>query len=119
MKARIANDELSEARIAAASTPLQCKQLGDRVRINRDRWNQECEAVMKRALFSKFIQNKLPRDILLQTGTKTLAEANNNDLYWGTGLGLKHDHVLDPNQWKGTNRLGHLLMDLRKTLSDS
>jgi ribA/ribD-fused uncharacterized protein len=116
MKAKCAKDELSEARIAGATTPLQCKQIGDKIKMNRNVWDQEKDNVMKQALYCKFTQNRLPRDTLFQTGTKTLAEANGRDLYWGTGSSLGHVNVLKSDLWKGKNCLGLMLMDLRQHL---
>jgi ribA/ribD-fused uncharacterized protein len=116
MKAKCANDELSMARITAATSPLQCKLIGNKIRVNQTLWEQECDNVMKKALFCKFTQNRFPRDILLQTGMKCLAEANGKDLYWGTGAALNHPNALNMNRWKGKNQLGALLMELRQNL---
>jgi ribA/ribD-fused uncharacterized protein len=118
MKARFAKDDVSESRINSAGSPLQCKLIGDRVRVDREQWGQACETIMRKALFCKFQQNKVPRDLLLRTGTKMLAEAS-TDLYWGTGFGLRSDDVTNINKWKGKNRLGQLLMDLRQDLMNS
>jgi ribA/ribD-fused uncharacterized protein len=90
--------------------------IGDKIKINRALWEQQRDNVMKKALFCKFTQNRFPRDILLQRGTKTLAEANGRDLYWGTGTPLSPDNVLKPDIWKGSNCLDLLLMELRQQL---
>lgn len=117
-KARIAGDEQTAARIQQAITPLQCKQSGDRIKLGTKQktWEQNCIAVMQKGLQHKLMQNKTFKDFLLQTGDRQLAEANGNDTFWGTGIALNKEGATDPNKWKGQNRLGKLLEDLRTTL---
>ena len=58
------------------------------------------------------------KDIILSTGDKILVEASPYDTIWGVGLGENNDLILDEKNWKGTNFLGEVLMDVRKSLSN-
>lgn len=72
----------------------------------RPDWNNIKENVMRRALKAKFNQSILLRVKLLNTGKSNLINRSEYDVYWGTG-----------KDGKGKNRLGELLMELRKELS--
>lgn len=91
-----------------------CKSPKDAANLGRDRtlplrldWEWVKEQVMMVALFAKFTQHKELRELLISTGDAILCEHTDNDNYWGDGLG------------KGQNRLGILLMYVRKVLNDS
>lgn len=84
-------------------SPGQAKRYGRRMPWTKD-WEKKKVAVMKRLLEEKF---KCPhlRSWLLQTGTEKLVEGNNwGDKFWGVCNGV------------GRNRLGKLLMEVRKEL---
>jgi ribA/ribD-fused uncharacterized protein len=123
-KAKAAGDEVAEAKIRQATTPLQCKQAGDRVKLGTrsTMWDQQCIGVMKKALLKKVDQNKDVKDFLMHTGTREIAEANGNDLFWGTGersvLGnwCCAGEATDRGTWRGQNHLGSLWSEIRTTL---
>ena len=69
-------------------------------------WEQIKEDVMERALHLKFNQRPKLSQLLLSTGTAELVEKSPRDWYWGIG-----------SDGSGKNRLGHLLMKLRLTIS--
>ncbi|HSH24694.1 MAG TPA: NADAR family protein [Massilibacterium sp.] len=73
----------------------------------RENWEEIKEEVMFNALYAKFSQNYALRERLLDTGDAFLIEDSPFDYYWGWG-----------KTGKGKNRLGHLLMEVRKKLSD-
>ena len=60
---------------------------------------------MHKALLAKFTQHEWLCRRLLSTGDRTLVEHTKNDSYWGDG-----------GDGTGKNRLGSLLMAVRKTL---
>ena len=62
----------------------------------------------------KIAQNDVVRKFLV--GTKQLGEANGNDTFWGTGIALSKLNSANPANWRGENKLGLLLMELRETL---
>jgi ribA/ribD-fused uncharacterized protein len=111
-KAEKANDQVAMKKILEAESPAECKAVGDRVRESAD-WAREKEAVMRQALYLKFTQNQHLKDFLLQIQTREIAEASPNDLFWGTGVGLRRAEVTNVNLWKGQNVLGKLLSEIR------
>ena len=117
-KAQTAGDEHSVARILAAKTPLECKNLGDKVKLGTKAalWDKSCLNIMRLALQQKIAQNDVVRKFLVDTGTKQLGEANGNDTFWGTGIALSKLNSANPANWRGENKLGLLLMELRETL---
>lgn len=100
-------DDLAErVAILRAPTPGRAKRLGQRVKKRAD-WEQVKEAVMLRLLRQKFHHAAL-RAKLLATGDAVLIEGNWwGDTYWGICKG------------RGQNRLGALLMQVRKEIVDA
>lgn len=92
------------ARIAAAKTGPDAKQLGKHVSIDIAGWDANSLTHMKTCLEAKFTQNLQLGEQLLNTGDTILVEYNTwNDKLWG----------VDKKTGKGKNQLGRLLMDLR------
>jgi ribA/ribD-fused uncharacterized protein len=98
-----------EKTIREAASPMEAAMLGrdKKFKIRKD-WESVKEDVMYTALKAKFTQNSYLRAELLKTGTKELIEHTKNDSYWADG-----------GDGSGKNRLGILLMNLRKELSDA
>jgi len=96
--------------IRQTPSPASVKMMGRTrsVRIRPD-WNTIRDMVMTKALRAKFTQNSTLTKMLLETGQRELAEHTARDRYWGDGGG----------QGKGQNKMGQLLMQLRKELSMS
>jgi hypothetical protein len=111
--------------ILSETEPKKIQQLGRTIKDFKDEeWNKEKLDIMYRGLQLKFGQNKNILDKLLETGNKTLYEANKYDRYWGigcdveTGIQIENNSnsVLDDNGNPivfGDNNLGKLLMKLR------
>lgn len=98
-----------QEKIRKASTPMIAAQLGRnrKVRILKN-WESKRDNVMYHALKAKFTQHEDLKKLLLETENKKLIEHTaytENDNYWGDG-----------GDGKGKNRLGKLLMKLRKEL---
>ena len=92
-------------KIRNSGSPKQAKDLGQsRAVAIRGDWDAVKEDVMYAGLKAKFDNAEL-KALLLGTGKKILIENSPYDSYWGIG----------PNG-KGKNRLGVLLMQLRKEL---
>jgi ribA/ribD-fused uncharacterized protein len=88
--------------IRQAQTPNIAKSLGRTRKIAiRPAWDEVKDDIMLYALRKKFENNDL-RELLLNTGDRTLIEASPFDTYWGCG-----------RSGKGRNRLGELLMQVR------
>ena len=111
--------------ILSEISPREIQKLGRTINnFNEEEWNQHKLDIMYRGLQLKFGQNRDILDKLLETGNKTLYEANKYDRYWGIGCdietGIKIENnsnsVLDDNGNPivfGENNLGKLLMRLR------
>lgn len=81
------------------------KWLGHLVKIDEKRWMQERDSWMFYILTHKFSQNADLKIKLKQTGNQYLQEGNTwHDIYWG----------VDSQTGKGENKLGQLLMELRR-----
>lgn len=92
-------------KIAKASKPAKAKKMGRQVNLRKD-WEDIKLQVMEKALRLKF-QNPELRKKLIATGDKELVEGNPwGDRYWGVCNG------------SGKNKLGKLLMKIRKELQD-
>jgi ribA/ribD-fused uncharacterized protein len=107
------------------------KHLGQKVKI-RDDWDQVKDQIMRELVMQKFDDNSLTK-LLLATGDAHLEEGNYwHDTYWGVCHGKidgrtckrisEHLHAddsgeIDPTAIShiGQNKLGLLLMDVRKS----
>jgi ribA/ribD-fused uncharacterized protein len=67
-------------------------------------WDENKEVFMIRILRAKFSQHPHLKDLLLSTTNREIVERSYKDFYWGDG---------GPNG-NGLNRLGYLLMCIRK-----
>lgn len=103
---------LERHQILMAPTPMAAKKLGRRCAIS-PLWDREKEEWMYGCLKNKFKQNWDLALRLLATEGQTLVEGNHwHDNYWG---------MCDCDRCgttPGKNRLGHLLMMLRRQLRD-
>ena len=94
------------------------KRLGRAVKnYDDDCWKNARRQVVKRGVKAKFIQNPDIQEILLHTKNALLAEANPRDLVWGIGLDMNDPKAANPNNWKGDNLLGEVLMEVRNEIN--
>jgi len=95
-----------EETVRNAKTPSMAAKLGrSRSLPLRADWEGVKDDVMRAALRTKFEQHPKLKSLLLSTGDAELIEHTRNDSYWADG-----------GDGTGKNRLGQLLMDLRKQL---
>jgi ribA/ribD-fused uncharacterized protein len=109
----------SAERVLRMSNPSMMKTLchGSRLpAFNSDVWEMVSEKVMATACAAKFRQNDNLRKCLLETGSALMVEAAPRDFTWGVGLSLDDERLLDRTKWKGKNRLGNLLTQLREEI---
>jgi len=78
-----------------------------------DTWAEKQDEVMKSVVRAKFTQNLELRKKLLETEDKLLANADSRDKYWGIGTSANTSIAKDPKKWKGENKLGKMLEELR------
>lgn len=102
---KLHNTEFEEV-IRQAETPMFAKQKAYALlkEVVLEGWDDRKEAVMYRGLEAKFTQHPDLMELLLKTKHKRLVERTDTDEYWGDG-----------HFGAGKNRLGELLMDLRRS----
>lgn len=99
-------DNFERYTIAMMPTPGRAKQMGRSISLRPD-WEEVKEGVMETCLREKFAIPEL-REKLLATGDEELIEGNTwNDRFWGVCNG------------EGKNKLGKLLMKIRKELQEA
>ena len=100
-----ARTKIDHIRVMSAISPAEAKRKGRKVQL-RDDWEEIREEVMWKGLVAKFSNVRL-RNLLIGTYPAKLVEGNWwKDTYWG----------VDHKTGEGQNRLGELLMKLRKEL---
>ena len=79
-----------------------------------EEWTTSKQGIMQEILKSKYERCSAFKDYLLGTQDKYLVEATNNT-YWASGVpGINQTLDTPRNKWPGQNRLGQMLMNLRK-----
>lgn len=79
-------------------------------------WDDKADEIMERALRYKFSQNEEAKKSLLATGDGVIVFCTRFQPYWGNGLELEDEMNIDEEKWQGRNKLGKLLMKIRKDL---
>lgn len=116
-KARIFGDESTRSKILAATDPMKMKKLGRQVKnFDAKIWDEVAPGIVFRGNLAKFGQNPPLLNFLLSTGDKTLVEASPYDTIWGIGMTEAEAKDSYPHLWRGTNKLGFSLMDVRDEL---
>ncbi len=102
---KFAGTEHEEA-IRAAKSPMVAARMGrSRERPLRPDWEAVKDDIMREVLRAKFAQDASMRSLLLSTGDAELVEHATHDRYWADG-----------GDGSGKNRLGQLLVKLRREL---
>lgn len=116
-KAKLFNDHEIAQKILQASSPKEHKALGRQVRNFDDKlWNENCERYVRIGCLEKFRQNPELAVFLFNTGNTELVEASPFDRIWGVGLSSSDPRILDKKQWRGQNKLGKILTQVREVL---
>lgn len=117
-KARLFDDSAALARILAAPTPAEAKNLGRLVHGFDDAaWNAVRFEAVVAGNVAKFGQDPELRAYLLGTVNRVLVEASPRDRLWGIGLSAGNDQAADPRRWRGLNLLGFALGEARERLA--
>ena len=120
MKATEFKDEDSLKKIMKTKTGKAVKAVGKKVNnFNQDVWDSKKNEVMEKAVKAKFVQHPELRKKLQETGDKMIGEANPRDLYWGIGTSITQEKAKFPSKWRGLNKLGKILMELRNEFNVS
>lgn len=114
-KAAHFDDESSFQLILEAPDAKSAKAIGRKVAgFDAAEWDRVSTSTMYYAIYNKFFQNHLFMEKLIATGSKVLVEASPVDRIWGVGLHEDDDAILDEKNWLGQNRLGLVLMQVRR-----
>lgn len=73
---------------------------------------------MEKGVRAKFTQHPELRKKLLETGDKIIGKADGRNTFWGIGSSMVSDKSKVPSKWRGQNKLGKILMELRDVLKD-
>nr|XP_022314283.1 uncharacterized protein LOC111118883 isoform X2 [Crassostrea virginica] len=113
-KAVLMEDDEKAEIIMALDNPQEMKELGKQMKdIDSAVWNDRCQEVVE------FSQNEELKQKLFSTYPRTLVVANQNDKFWGIGLNRKDRRAWNKRTWKGKNRLGEILTNVRDKLMES
>jgi ribA/ribD-fused uncharacterized protein len=116
-KAQAFGDRVTARKIMQLTVPRQIKAMGQKVRgFDPRSWDLIKFDRLKEACLLKFSQNPALAHHLLHGTNEQLAEASPTDAYWGIGLRLTDPAALDPSKWKGQNRMGQVLKEVRDRL---
>ena len=106
--------------ILNTNDPKEHKKFGRMVKnFDEEKWNNICELIVYRANYVKFTQNLNLKEKLLKTGDKIIVECSPYDQIWGNGLDITNTLKTSPENWKGTNKLGKILMVVRDNIKKS
>jgi len=116
-KAKTFNDMDSFYEILKADSPKEAKALGRKVKkFDAEIWDYVSQNIVYKGNFEKFSQNKEIKNFLLDTENHILVEASPYDKIWGIGLSQDSIEATNPEQWRGENILGFVLMQVRDKL---
>ncbi|XP_061182109.1 protein starmaker-like isoform X2 [Saccostrea echinata] len=116
-KAVIFQDPYHANEIMKATDPVKMKKLGRQVQnFDAKHWANISEKVVKRGIMAKFKQNKNLMRALIATFPCILVEAAPRDRLWGIGLGAQNPKAHSRKSWRGKNKLGYLLTNIRNEI---
>lgn len=119
MKAREFKDDEIYQKILTTKTPKAVKAIGKKVKnFVQEVWDAKRDEVMETGVRAKFVQHPELRKKLLETGDKLIGEADPRDTYWGIGTSMDLEKAKFPSKWRGQNKLGKTLMNLRDSLKE-
>uniref|UniRef100_A0A0R3S1A1 DUF1768 domain-containing protein n=1 Tax=Elaeophora elaphi TaxID=1147741 RepID=A0A0R3S1A1_9BILA len=116
-KALSAGDSETAEQIANERDARKIKMISRNIKnFERETWSKVSSDVMRRGNFAKYTQNPLLRKKLFYTYGSTLVECSPTDLEWGIGLDINEPDALSPSKWRGKNKLGQILTEIREEL---
>lgn len=101
------NSPILQEKIRKINSPMVAAIEGrNRENPLREDWEYVKDDIMRYAVYQKFKQNTMLKELLLSTDNLLIIEHTNNDSYWGDG-----------GDGMGKNQLGHILMEVRNKLN--
>lgn len=116
-KAMLFGDTNIARLIMETEDPKRQKKLGRAVvPYDDDEWMEIADSVVYYGNSHKFDQHPALRNQLLMTEGTMLVEASPYDLRWGIGLSSDDARALVQSEWRGENRLGKILTQIREEI---
>ena len=108
-----AQPELAEI-IRKSEDAYKAKRMSKSIK-DGDKWNEKKEKVMKSIVKAKFSQNEKIKSELINTKDMILCEGT-GDRFWGCGVPISKSSQINSKKMPGKNKLGNILMEVRKEM---
>ncbi|PAV89093.1 hypothetical protein WR25_20512 [Diploscapter pachys] len=119
-KAMNCGDKESAEQIMRRSEGRDMKKIGKELKnFDQESWDKISSKIMHVALTAKFSQNWKLREWLFLTNGTELVECSPMDQIWGIGLSIDDPGATNKKRWRGKNKLGRLLDQVREDLWES
>jgi ribA/ribD-fused uncharacterized protein len=119
MKAKEFKDDEIYEKIIKAKSAKAAKALGKKVKsFEKEIWDAKRDDIMRLGIRTKFVQHPELRKQLQETGERMIGEADARNTYWGIGTSQTSDKSKHPDKWRGQNKIGKIMMDLRKEFTE-
>lgn len=119
MKAKEFKDDEIYEKIVKAKSAKAAKALGKKVKgFITEIWESKRDEVMRTGIKAKFVQHPELRKQLQETDQKMIGEADARNTYWGIGTSMTSEKSKHPSKWRGQNKIGRILMDLRNQFQE-
>jgi ribA/ribD-fused uncharacterized protein len=119
MKAKEFKDDEIYEKLLKAKSAKAAKALGKKVKgFEKEVWDAKKDGIMQVGIRTKFVQHPELRKQLQETGDRIIGEADARNTYWGIGTSMTSEKAKHPTKWRGQNRIGKILMDLRTEFND-
>ena len=103
-----------------SKTPKAAKAAGNNIKgVVTEVWDEKKDGIMEKVLRAKFTQHPEIRKQLQETGDNKLGYADPRDTYYGIGTSMDLDKSKIPSKWRGRNKMGEMLMQLRSEFNSS
>jgi len=117
-KAYLFEDFQTLQRIMSSSDPKEMKALGRKVQnFKASEWEERSRDIVRAGNIAKFGQNPKLLKFLVSTKPSIIVEASPYDRVWGIGMGERCPEAKQPAKWKGENKLGFVLTEVRGILT--
>ena len=99
--------------IIATDDPVEVMYIGKSINVNNAQWLDRSQQIMSIALEAKF---NIPQfKLALQKSEEIIGEGTRHPI-WGIGHNMSYKEAFDRTKWAGQNKLGEMLMLLKKKI---